>query len=152
MKKIIYLIAIVLLYSLNQVSAQEMSYFGEKITEKGAIDASKLSDKMKGKTTLDTKITGTIMEVCKKKGCWMTLDIGNNQKMRVTFKDYAFFVPKDISGKTVVIEGVVQKEVTDVATLKHYAEDAGKSKEEIEKIDKPKEELTFEARGVIVKN
>jgi hypothetical protein len=152
MKKIIYLIAIVLLYSLNQVSAQEMSYFGEKITEKGAIDASKLSDKMKGKTTLDTKITGTIMEVCKKKGCWMTLDIGNNQKMRVTFKDYAFFVPKDISGKTVVIEGVVQKEVTDVAALKHYAEDAGKSKEEIEKIDKPKEELTFEARGVIVKN
>jgi Domain of unknown function (DUF4920) len=152
MKKLIYLTAIAFIFVLNQANAQEASYFGEKITEKGAIESTKLAEKMKDKSTMETKVTGTIVEVCKKKGCWMTVDIGNNQKMRVTFKDYAFFVPKDANGKKVVIEGVAQKEVTDVATLKHYAEDAGKAKEEIEKINKPKEELTFEAKGVIITN
>lgn len=151
MKKLIYLIACAFILILHQANAQEVSYFGEKITESGAIEATKLSEKMKDKKTMEAKVTGTIVEVCKKKGCWMTVDIGNNQKMRVTFKDYAFFVPKDANGQKVVIEGVAQKEVTDVATLKHYAEDAGKSKEEIEKINKPKEELTFEAKGVIIK-
>jgi hypothetical protein len=40
---------------------------------------------------------------------------------------------------------------TSVAELQHYAEDAGKSKEEIAKITEPKLELTFVADGVIVK-
>ncbi len=150
MKKLIYLF--LFLFAVAQANAQEVSYFGEKITEKGAIEAAKLSAKMKNKKTLETKVKGTVIEVCTKKGCWMTVDVGNNQKMRVTFKDYAFFVPKDCNGKEIVIEGVAQKETTDVASLKHYAEDAGKSKEEIAKITKPKEELTFEAKGVILKN
>ena len=33
----------------------------------------------------------------------------------------------------------------------HYASDAGKSKEEIEKITEPSRELTFEASGVLIK-
>lgn len=152
MKKLIYLIGCLLVVVFTQASAQEANFFGEKITEKGAIEASKLSAKMKDKMTLETKVKGTVIEVCKKKGCWMTLDIGNKQTMRVTFKDYAFFLPKDCNGKEIIIEGVAQKEVTNVAALKHYAEDAGKSKEEIAKINKDKEELTFEAKGVILKN
>jgi hypothetical protein len=150
MKQFIYLL--LFLFAITQANAQEVSYFGEKITEKEAMEASKLSAKMKDKKTLETKVKGIVLEVCTKKGCWMTVDVGNNQKMRVTFKDYAFFVPKDCNGKQIVIEGIAQKEVTDVASLKHYAEDAGKSKEEIAKITKAKEELTFEAVGVILKN
>ena len=72
--------------------------------------------------------------------------------MRVTFKDYAFFVPKDASGKTVIMDGYAYKNVTTVAELRHYAEDAGKPKEEIEKITEPESELVFEAHGVIIKN
>ncbi len=71
--------------------------------------------------------------------------------MRVTFKDYGFFVPKDIAGKTVVVEGVAQKKTTPVSELRHYAEDAGKSKAEIAQITDPKNELAFVADGVIVK-
>jgi recombinational DNA repair ATPase RecF len=81
----------------------------------------------------------------------MQLDLGNGQKMRVKFKDYAFFVPKNAAGKTAIIEGVAFKETIDVATLRHYAEDAGKSKEEIAKITQPREEINFEAKGVIIK-
>jgi hypothetical protein len=72
--------------------------------------------------------------------------------MRVTFKDYGFFVPKEgMEGKEVVFEGVAKRKVTDVDMLKHFAEDAGKSQEEIDAITEPKVELTFVANGVIIK-
>ena len=39
-----------------------------------------------------------------------------------------------------------------VKDLKHYAEDAGKSKSEIEKIISPEIKISFLAEGVIIKN
>jgi hypothetical protein len=132
-------------------NVQAQKYYGEKITEKGAISAAKLAKEMKTKASMEVKLTGKIEQVCKKKGCWMTFDMGNDQKLMIKFKDYGFFVPKDADGKTAVVEGIVKKEVIDVATLRHYAEDAGKSKEEIEKITDSEEKFTFEAKGVIIK-
>jgi hypothetical protein len=70
--------------------------------------------------------------------------------MRVTFKDYGFFMPKDISGKSVVIDGYAYIETTSVDILRHYAEDAGKSKAEIEAIKEPLRELSYEAAGVLL--
>ena len=106
---------------------------------------------MKNIDSLDIKLTGKIIEVCQKKGCWMVMNIGEGKSMRVKFKDYSFFVPKDASGKTIIIEGKAFSETTSVATLQHYAEDAGKSKEEISKITVPETEIGFEAHGVILK-
>ena len=40
---------------------------------------------------------------------------------------------------------------TSVKELQHYAEDAGKTKEEIAKIIAPKKEFAFEAKGVLMK-
>ena len=80
----------------------------------------------------------------------MMVDLGDGQKMRVSFKDYAFFVPKNSGGKTAVMEGVASWQETTVKELKHYAKDAGKSQEEIDAIKKPKKELVFEATGVIL--
>lgn len=96
------------------------------------------------------KITGKVLEVCSKKGCWMTLEMPNGDPMRVTFKDYAFFMPKNIAGKTVVLLGVAKKHTTSVKMLRHYAEDAKKSTEEIAKITSQKNELTFEANGAVI--
>lgn len=81
----------------------------------------------------------------------MTMNIGNDKTMQVKFKDYAFFVPKDASGKTVFIEGVAFTDTTSVQELQHYAEDGGKSKEEIAKITEPEISVSFEAHGVIIK-
>lgn len=124
--------------------------FGDKITADGAIPASLLAQKMKGTDSLAVKVTGTVVGVCQKKGCWMQLDIGEGKMMRVKFKDYAFFAPKNISGKTVVLDGRAYNSTTSVAHLRHYAQDAGKSKAEIEKITEPEVNVVFEARGVIV--
>lgn len=131
--------------------AQAQEKFGKKINEKSAIAAAELPAKMGGKETMNTKVTGTVESVCQAKGCWMKLKMDNGETMRVTFKDYGFFVPKDIAGKTVVVEGLAQKKTTPVSELRHYAEDAGKSKAEIAQINDPKNELAFVADGVIVK-
>ena len=128
-----------------------LQYFGDSITQDGAIAADQLAAQMKGKDSMKVKLTGTIQEVCQKKGCWMNMNIGNNQSMKVRFRDYAFFVPKDAANKTVIIEGVAFNDTTSVADLKHYAEDGGKTKEEIEKITEPEINIGFEAHGVIIK-
>lgn len=144
------LLAALLCLSLAfQAEAQEN--FGKKINDKSAMAAAQLPDKMGSKESMNAKVTGTVESVCQAKGCWMKVKMDNGETMRVTFKDYGFFVPKDIAGKTVVVEGVAEKKTMPVAELRHYAEDAGKSKEEIAKITDPKNELAFVADGVIVK-
>jgi hypothetical protein len=73
-----------------------------------------------------------------------------NEQMFVKFKDYAFFVPKDIAGQEVLIEGVAYTEETSVEELRHYAEDAKKSAEEIAAITEPVKEKKFMASGVVL--
>lgn len=125
--------------------------FGEKINEEGAISGNELLKMLEKAKSVDTKLTATINSVCQMKGCWMTVDLGDGQQMRVTFKDYGFFVPKGAGGRTAVIQGTASKEIVSVETLRHYALDEGKSKEEIMAIKEPITEYSFEAVGVIIK-
>ncbi|UJP63550.1 DUF4920 domain-containing protein [Mongoliitalea daihaiensis] len=124
--------------------------FGDKISESGALTLESLVTTLEDSGEFEGKVIGEIKDVCSMKGCWMTIDLPNGETMRVTFKDYGFFVPKNAHGYPVIIEGVASKKFTDVATLKHYAEDAGKSQEEIDAITNPKVEYAFEAVGVII--
>lgn len=103
---------------------------------------------LKPQDSLATTLKGTVKDVCKAKGCWMTIDLGNEESMRVTFKDYGFFVPKDISGKEVIFTGQVKYTETDVETLRHYAKDGGKSEEEVLAITEPEQSYNFVATGV----
>lgn len=123
--------------------------YGAGTTASGAISVNELDKKMTD-NHYNGKVSGKVKEVCQEKGCWMKLEKENGETLMVKFKDYGFFMPKDIVGKDVVLEGeAVVKEVS-VKQQKHYAEDAGKSKEEIEKIKKPKKETQFIASGVLV--
>ena len=145
MKNILFLLAII-----TASSAFGQTTYGEKTTADGAIPASSIAAKMKGLDSLAVKVTGTITSVCQKKGCWLQVDIGGGKTMRVKFKDYAFFVPKNISGKTVVLDGYAYNSTTSVDELRHYAQDAGKSQTEIEKITGSEVNVIYEARSVIV--
>lgn len=155
MKKFFQLLAVACFISsaaLAQApkSAVKGQTYGEKISKSGAIPVAKLESKMASTETLETKITGKVLEVCTKKGCWIKLDNGTSEPLRVTFKDYGFFMPTDLVGKTVALDGFSKKTTSTVEELKHYAEDAGKSKEEIAKITQPKAAITYEAKGVLV--
>jgi len=149
MKTILNLLIAILLGTQFTI-AQKAEYFGDKINPDGAISTTEFKSKMKSSDSLFVKFTGVINEACKKKGCWMNVDLGNGEAMMVRFKDYGFFVPKDCDGRTAVIEGVAFKETVSVEMLQHYAEDAGKSKDEIAKITQPETKISFEANGVMI--
>lgn len=134
---------------------KEIAYasFGDKIEADGAMSADAMAKKYKSLAvgdTIQTKVTAKINEVCSKKGCWMKLDLGESEEMMVRFKDYGFFMPLNAEGE-VVVNGKAYITETSVDELRHYAEDAGKSKEEIEAITEPKRTLAFEADGVLLK-
>lgn len=124
--------------------------FGEGVKAGKKYPVEKMEAAMGDKKTADLQITGEVVEVCKKKGCWMTLKMPGGEDVRVTFKDYAFFMPKDIVGKKVALDGIAKKQTISAETLRHYAEDAHQSKEEVAKITEPKKELAFEAKGVVI--
>lgn len=127
-------------------------HFGEKISAAGAITTAEILAQLGSHDSLENiKMTAEIESVCQVKGCWMKLKNAAGEPIRVSFKDYAFFVPKDAAGKTAVVQGKAYKEVLSVDMQKHYAEDAGKSKEEIAAITGPKTEYSFEASGLIIK-
>jgi len=128
--------------------------FGEEISKDNSISYEEMILKMANSDSLNTKVIGTVEGVCQAKGCWMNIvsDNPDQPSMFVKFKDYGFFMPKDIAGKRVIMDGYAFKEVTPVDELRHYAEDEGKSASEIAAIVEPKEELKFLAKGVLLLN
>lgn len=140
----------------NDTEVQKIEYasFGEKITDAEAISADEMRAKfknLKAGDTLNVKFASTINEVCKKKGCWMKLDLGEEQESMVRFKDYGFFMPLNADAKEVVVNGKAYVTEISVDELQHYAKDAGKSEEEIAQITEPKYTYAFEADGVLMK-
>nr|WP_299069980.1 DUF4920 domain-containing protein [uncultured Allomuricauda sp.] len=102
------------------------------------------------KDTIATQFSGTIAEVCQAKGCWMKVNLDQGEQVFVKFKDYGFFVPTNVANSKVVLNGIAFSEKVSIEEQKHYAEDSGKSKEEISKIKAPKRTLRFEASGVLI--
>jgi Domain of unknown function (DUF4920) len=153
MKKILAIV-VLSLGSLVSNAQQDQQMFGDYKVDAGiAKEAGSVLDLLKSnKEVEDVTIIGTVKGVCQAKGCWMTIELPNGKDMTVKFKDYAFFMPMDCAGKNIIAHGKTFTKITSVAELKHLAEDAGKSKKEIAKIKAPKQEVRFEADGVILNN
>ncbi|MBS1636288.1 MAG: DUF4920 domain-containing protein [Bacteroidetes bacterium] len=134
----------------THVSGDSVKYYGEKFSTEGAISSLRLSVMMAGKDSLKIKLIGKIDAVCQAKGCWLKMAAGDGKMMTVRFKDYAFFAPKNASGKTAIVDGYAYTETVSVEMLKHYAEDAGKSKAEIDKITQPETSISFLASGLAI--
>ncbi len=135
----------------DSTAAVNATYHGDTITAEGAITPVQLVAKMEAEKTFTGKVETTINSCCKKKGCWMRVDLGDGKEMKVTFKDYGFFVPLESAGKPVIMQGEAFYDTLSVEELKHYAEDAGKTEAEINAITQPEAVLAFEATGVIIK-
>lgn len=103
-----------------------------------------------GDTKYEGKVQGKVVEVCQAMGCWAKLQREDGSTVMIKVKDHEFAMPKDIVGKVVIAEGKAEIKETSVSMLKHYAEDAGKNKEEIEKIKQPKKEVLMVIKGVKV--
>ena len=165
MKKINFVIVILSIFlsfsaqgqKSQQKSSQNLSgyaSFGEKFTPNKVISKDAMLKKYKNLKKGDSilvQFKTTINSVCKKKGCWMKLDLGKGESSFVKFKDYGFFVPLNADNKEVIVNGYAFVDVVTVDELKHYAKDAGKSKEEIAKIKKPEVTYSFTSTGVYIK-
>ena len=128
------------------------THYGEIITSDNIVDYSMAKELVIDQGIISTKIEGTILETCAKKGCWIRLK-ADNDTLFVRFKDYGFFVPTSgVEGKTAILQGEAKYETLKVEEVRHYAEDAGKSKEEIELITEPEYIFSFTATGVIIED
>lgn len=96
---------------------------GDKL--KGAPSVA-LADLLKDPAAQDGKtvvLEGTVRRACERKGCWMELAPTADSKgpgVRVTFKDYGFFVPLDSAGRKAKVEGTVKVATLSDERAKHY--------------------------------
>ena len=126
--------------------------YGAAIVPAGALPMSALPVALGQRDSAQVKLVGKASAVCQAKGCWMTLPTADGKEMRVRFRDYAFFVPKDLSGHEVVVSGWAYRSTVPKSELQHYAQDAGKTDQEVAAITQDEQQLTFLADGVRVVN
>lgn len=127
--------------------------FGDKITADNYLSKSEMYTKFKGLKkgdTIDVKFTSTINKVCKKKGCWMRLDLGKGEESLVRFKDYGFFMPLNADDREVIVAGKAFVDIVTIAELQHYAEDENASKEDIAKITEDEVTFAIQSNGVLM--
>ena len=151
MKKIFLASILAVLYNISYSQNNE-GFFGEKFSITELEEYVSVRENIYNKSDYNVKIEGEILSSCPMKGCWMKIR-AEKDTILVRFKDYGFFVPKTgIEGDKAIINGKMSIETLSVELLRHYAEDAGKSKDDIEKIIKPEVSLTFLADGVFIEN
>ncbi len=131
----------------------EYESFGAKIVADDALTSKEMLAKyqtLKPGDTINVKFESKIKEVCKKKGCWMSIELPEDQETFVKFKDYEFFVPKNADKSITIMSGKAFIDSVSVNQLRHYAKDGGKSEAEIAQITSPEVKFGFEANGVLI--
>ena len=126
--------------------------YGAAFAPAGALAMSALPAVLGSRDSAQVKLMGKASAVCQARGCWMTLPTADGKEMRVRFRDYAFFVPKDLSGHEVVVSGWAYRRIVPKSELQHYAKDAGQTDQEVAAITQDEQQLTFLADGVRVVN
>lgn len=139
-------------FTLQAQEGYDKVHYGKKIEANGASSLNGLIEEAKaedGKALpMEAKVEGKVRAVCQKKGCWMKMETSDGEAIRVTFKDYGFFVPKDLAGRSVAMAGKLYHDTVCVKVRRHYARDEGKPEEEVKKITEPSTRLAFKAAGV----
>jgi hypothetical protein len=106
----------------------EVKHLGAAFTQNEHVPLGKVLEAPEAFQDKTVKVSGKISSVCKKKGCWFVVQDAQkpDQSVRITMKDYGFFVPLDSAGKEAVIEGQFSLKVLAEKERKHLAEDEGK--------------------------
>ena len=85
-------------------------------------------------------LEGVIKSVCQEKGCWLTFEqAGKN--VHVSFKGYSFFVPKDVAGQKVKLEGRVLLKERTKGEIEHLEGEGAKG---------VTARVSIEAKGVVI--
>ncbi|MCC7293734.1 MAG: DUF4920 domain-containing protein [Phycisphaerales bacterium] len=120
--------------------------FGEPFQSSGGAELSVADvlaqpDAYKDKTI---QVTGTVAEVCKMRGCWMSLASekeGQTLFVRFTCPIEGRLIPMEAVGLQASVRGTLVIEEVSEPQARHVAEDAGKSPEEVAKIVGPQKQV-----------
>ena len=106
------------------------------------------------------KLEGMATSVCQRMGCWLMLDAGEGQHVRVHVDrddegDYRFTLPETVVGQRVIVQGHLFEHELSADEQAHYAEDAGVESDADAAPDTPPEaaprpELRVTATAVLV--
>ncbi len=162
MNKIVFFLMVLLIttgsctnkFSIKDTELTNYDSFGDQISSEDIYFKNAIAEKyedIKEGDTVNIAFTSTVNDVCKAKGCWMKVALDNDKETMVKFKNYGFFVPKDIENQTVIVQGKAFVSEMSVEEQQHFASDAGKSKAEIAAITTPKKTYSFIANGVLIK-
>jgi hypothetical protein len=148
MKKLLLTAIVFILVACN---SKTYTSFGVEISDQPTHSYNTIYDLAQNGEVNNIVLEGEITQTCAKKGCWMDVKVSEQDTLMVRFKDYGFFVPKEgVEGLRTVVKGKAKMDTISVEMLRHYAEDAGDSEEEILKIMEPKYVLEFIADGVLI--
>ena len=129
MKKIFF---VFIALAFSSCSTKEYQYFGMEIEDQVTHSYADVFDLAQNGVVENVILDGVITQTCAKKGCWMDVKMAEGDTMMVRFKDYGFFVPKEgAEDLRTVMHGTAQMDTISVDLLRHYAEDAGDTEEEI---------------------
>ena len=90
----------------NDTAEAKGEQFGQGVSLASAIPINEVFtqvDQLNGKMV---RVSGTISDLCKHKGCWMQVSDGENV-LTVRFKDEAFILPASAAGRKVDFEGLL---------------------------------------------
>jgi len=89
---------------------------------------------------------GVVKAVCKQMGCWMEITPADGKDgVRVTFKDYGFFVPKDSKSMKAKLAGMIEIKTLSKEEADHLEHDGAVVKRNE---DGTAREVSFVASGV----
>ena len=105
------LVSLALLSAIGLAHAGEPLRYGKPLPATAAVPVSEAVTAFDQHAGKPMRYSGRIAEVCQAEGCWLVLE-DNGQTARVMFKDHAFLVPKDSSGRAQVAGVLSRKELT----------------------------------------
>lgn len=122
---------------------------GTKLSTTSVISVDDCSKKSKDLSGKIVKVEGKVNKVCTKKGCWFSIaSKDQSQSIRITAKDYGFFVPSKSVGKAAIVEGMLEVKEMSQEEARHMAKDGGKDQKTIDAIKGPQKELRIVSQSL----
>ncbi len=130
MFKRIFTFGFAILVFVGLLKADDWKSFGKPLTLKDTTLISHILDNPEKFVGQKVLVKGRIVDVCKKRGCWMEIASDREfQTIRVKVKDGEIVFPLEARGREALVEGIVEKLVISkedlIKALKHHAEEQG---------------------------
>lgn len=124
---------------------RERDAFGAALTLEATTPLPQVVARAERYTKRPVLVRGTLTDVCQRKGCWTVLR-DRGAQVRVRFKDYGFFLPKDSIGREALVEGVATIRTLSEQDARHYEEESRHG--DPDSVTGPRREVGLLASGV----